>query len=288
MLEIGDTYGQTFTFMASGVLTTPTSIVCTLTLPDGTAGSPVVTTLSTGVVQVTYYPIVQLGMHSVSIAGLVGVYPIAQGDKFNVESSASFLLPLADARTAIGLPTSNTTQDEALRTVMAGATPVMEDLIGPCVSSSRTETYDGGRTTIALLYSPVLSVTSIIEAAGSNYVRTLTAQNIFSGSGSGDAYGYQIDLNSGVITRLASGVPIRFLGGVRNVQVVYVTGRVLKGNQILAARRLIRHLWQTEQQGFRPQMGAPDTTMGTTPSGFAVPRAVIELCAGDTRPPGIG
>jgi len=42
-----------------------------------------------------------------------------------------------------------------------------------------------------------------------------------------------------------------------------------------------------EQQGLRPQMGAPDTSMGLTPSGFAVPRAVIEMCAGDTRAPGL-
>lgn len=290
MLEIGDTYTQTFTVEDStGTPVDPSPYACTITLPDLTTATPTITHVSTGVFQIVY-AIPQIGQFSLVFTGTVGGNTFTQSDVFNVSvgAGAAFLLSLADARTAIGFPSTDTSKDESLRTVMAGATPIMEDIIGPCVSLSRIETYDGGNVQIALAFAPVLSVTEIIEAAGSNYVRTLTAQNVFSGSGSNDAYGYTIDLTTGIVTRLASGVPINFLSGTRNIQITYVTGRVLKGNQILAARRLIRHLWQSEQQGFRPQMGAPDMSMGSTPSGFAVPKAVIELCGPDTRAPGIG
>lgn len=288
MYEVGDTYTQTFTLKdVNGVLTTPSPYTASITLPDATTVTPTTTVVSTGVIRVDYYPITQLGNYSLSISGTLGVYPFAQGDTFNVSTSVYFPVSLADARLAIGFP-GDTSKDESLRTVMAGAMPVLEDLIGSIVPTTRTGTYDGGRVQIALLHAPVMSITSIIESSGSNYVRTLTAQDIFSGSGSGDSFGYSVDLGSGIITRRASGVAINFLPGVRNIQVIYVSGRTLKGNQILAARRLIRHLWQTEQQGFRPAFGTPDTAMGLTPSGFAVPKAVIELCAGDLRIPGIG
>jgi len=287
MYEVGDVYDQTFTIKdGNGTLTTPSPVSCSLTLPDGTSGSPTVTVLSVGLVQVTY-TIVQIGQHSLVLTGTLGSATFTQSDVFNVSANAgtTFIVSLADARTAIGLPTSDTSKDEALRTVIAGCTPIIEDLIGPCVSTTRTETYDGGNPQIALNFAPVLSITSIIESYGT-VVYTLTAQNIFGGSGL-DAFGYTVDLTTGIITRRASGVATGFAPGERNIQVVYVAGRVLKGNQILAARRLIRHLWQSEQQGFRPQLGAPET-MAATPSGFAVPKAVIELCGPDLRTPGIG
>lgn len=289
MYEVGDVYAQTFTVAPGGVPTDASGTTCPITLPDGTPATPTINHTGPGVYQVVY-TITQVGQHSLDFSGTVGSYAFSQSDVFNVSANASstFIVSLADSRTAIGIPTTDTSKDEILRTVIAGATPVMEDIIGPCVATTRTETYDGGAAQICLLYAPVMSITSIVETAGGNYVHSLTEQTIFTGSGSLDSFGYSVDLSAGVITRRAAGVAIGFIPGRRNIQVVYVSGRVLKGNQILAARRLIRHLYQTEQQGFRPQMGAPDTSMGTTPSGFAVPRAVIELCAADTRPPGIG
>jgi hypothetical protein len=287
--EIGDTYTQTFTITdATGVLEDPSPVACTITLPDLTTATATLNHVSLGVYQALYI-ITQVGQHSLVLTGTVSGYTFTQSDVFNVAAGASstFVVSLADARTAVGLPSTDVSKDEALRTVIAGATPVMEDLIGPIVPTPRSEVYDGGRTQIALLYAPVMSITSIIESFGSNYQQTLILQDIFASSDA-SPWAYTVDLATGIVTRRAAGMAMRFAPGERNIQINYVTGRVLKGNQILAARRLIRHLWQTEQQGFRPQMGAPETAMASTPSGFAVPKAVIELCGPDTRPPGIG
>jgi hypothetical protein len=172
-----------------------------------------------------------------------------------------------------------------LREVIAAATPIMEDLIGSVASRTRTETFDGGRAQITLLYPPLLSVTSVIESYGSTYQRTLNLVDIFSGSSS-DAYGYTVDLNTGIITRRANGIAIPFVSGLRNIQVSYVAGRVLAGNHLLACRRLVKHLWQTEQQNYSPMQNSPED-IGVTASGFAVPRIVLELCADSTRPQAI-
>ena len=165
----------------------------------------------------------------------------------------------------------------------------MEDLCGPLLSKTRTETYDGGTSQINLLFAPVLSITSITESYGSNYQRAITAQDIFAG-GSSDAYGYTVDLVTGIVTRRAAGVAISFAFGKRNIQITYISGRAIVGGNILRATGLlVRQLWLLSgQQGLRPVMGSPDTSVGRTPSGFAVPNAVIEMVGGaDTRPPGL-
>jgi len=286
MYEAGDTYTNAITVKdATGTLVDAGSVSVLVTLPDQSTASPSVLHPSTGNYSFNYVT-TQVGQHTFTWTA-TGSNAFVQSDVFNVAAPA-FVISLDQARKGLGLAAANTVNDEDLRLFIQAATPIMEDLIGSIVARTRIESYDGGRPQIGLLWAPVMSITSIIESYGSNYVRTLTAQDIFSGSGSGDAFAYTVDLTTGIITRRASGVAINFVSGTRNVQVTYVTGRVLAGNHLLAARRLIRHLYQTEQQGFRPQMGSPETTLGSTPSGYAVPRAVIELCADSSRPPGIG
>ena len=108
------------------------------------------------------------------------------------------------------------------------------------------------------------------------------------GAGGYDSYGYTIDLDTGILTRRASGVAINFIAGVRNIQVAYTSGRVeIPGNVKRAYRLLIRHLWQLEQNRV-PLVDSQQELLGYTPSGFAVPNAVIELCASSARAPGIG
>jgi hypothetical protein len=286
MYEIGDTYTATITVTDStGTPVNAGAVVCTITLPDSTTATPAVANPSTGSYTVNY-PIVQSGQHLIQWVG-TGANAFEQTDVFNVAASPpGSMISLAEARKGLGFSDSNKATDEDLRMFIAAATPIMEDLIGPVAAKTHIETFDGGTTRIALMYPPVLSVTSVIEAAGSNYQRTLTAQNIFSGSSSTDAFGYSLDFTTGVMVRRAAGVAIPFLGGVRNIQVTYVAGRIVTGNQLLACRRLVKHLWQSEQQNYSPGLTSPEA-IGLTPSGFAVPRAVIELCADSQRPQGL-
>jgi hypothetical protein len=263
-------------------------MVLTITLPDLTTATPAVSGASGVYTLTSPFIASQAGRHLVSWVA-TGTNSCTLADVFNVQASdPRTLISLAEARAGLGVAAANTAKDEDLRTYIAAATPIMEDIVGPILRTTRTETYDGGCVQINLLWSPVISISSIIESYGSAYQKTLTAQDIFTGSGGMDSYGYTVDLTTGIVTRRAAGVTTPFAFGKRNVQITYVSGRTaITGNVLLATRRLIRHLWQSEQQGFRPQMGAPDTAIGFTPSGFAVPKAVLELCADSQRAPGL-
>jgi hypothetical protein len=264
-----------------------TTAVLTITLPDTTTVTPAVTHVTTG----TYVPAVpyistQPGIHKVSWVGS-GTNAQDYTDTFNVMAAdPGFIISLADARAGIGYPLANTTNDEDLRTYVAAATPVMEDLIGSILRVPRTDTYDGGRSQIVLLWTPLISVTSVIESYGT-FERILNLENIFDGSAI-DAYGYTIELDTGLLTRRIAGRVAPFPPGRRNVQVVYTSGRAaLKGNHLLATRIVVRQMWQADQQGYRPTMGAPDADLVPTPSGFLVPRRAAQLCAGDIRNVGV-
>lgn len=288
--DLGDPIALIFkTTDATGSPANVTTAVLTVTLPDGTSVTPAVGVASPVGTYTTAAPYIasQAGMYRVSWAGS-GTNAQAYTDVFNVMAAdPRFLISLADARLGLNLPATNTMKDGDLRTYIAAATPIMEDLVGPILRSTRVETYNGGATQIALRWAPLISISSIVESYGSTSSHTLTVEDLFGGSAS-DAYGYTADLVTGMVTRRASGVAVAFMAGRRNIQVTYVSGRtVVAGNILLATRRLIRHLWQSEQQGYRPAMSGPDA-LAATPSGFAVPRAVIEMVADSQRAPGLG
>ena len=264
-------------------------MVLTITLPDLTTVTPA-TTGTVGVYATTVPYVATLAGRYLVDWVATGTNACTSSDVFNVDApDPGFIISLAEARAGIGMGAA-TTKDEDIRSLIAAATPIMEDIVGPIMRKTRVETYDGGTSQINLLWSPVVSVTSVIESYGSTYVRTLTAEDtsMFASTGS-DAYGYTVDLVSGILTRRAVGIAIPFMGGKRNIQVTYVSGRtVIGGNVLRATRLLIRHLWSQEQQSFRPNvLSAPDLPMTVTLSGFAVPRAVVEMCADSTRAPGL-
>lgn len=288
--DLGDPIPLTFTTRdATGALAAVTTAVLTITLPDGSSVLPAVAVVSVGTyAPTTPYYSTMAGLHRVSWVGS-GVNAQDYVDVFNVMAvDPHLLISLAETRAGLGITTTNAAKDEEIRSVIAAATPIMEDLVGPILRTNRTETYDGGTTQINLLWSPIISITSIIESYGSTYQRTLTQQDIFTGTSS-DAFGYTVDLTTGIVTRRATGVAVPFANGKRNIQIAYISGRAsISGNILLATRRLIRHLWAQEQQSFRPNvLAVPDPNLTQTPSGFAVPRSVVELCAADTRPPGL-
>lgn len=289
MHDVGDTVRLTaLTTDGFGVPANVGTMAIVVTLPDGSTASPVITNSGTG----SYYAdftTTQAGRHTVVWTG-TGSNAQVYTDEFDVTGTVpGYIISLRQARTAIGIPVTNTSKDDDLRDYLAAATPIMEDLVGPILSVACDEYLDGGSFGIRLTYYPVLTVTKVTESYGSGYVRTLTEQPL-DGTANYDAFGYTIDKTDGRIMRRASGHDSVFTEGRRTVHVVYTAGRTtpLRGNLRLATRRLVRHLWQSEQQGIRPEYGQPDASMGYTPSGFAVPKAVIELCGSDLRVPGIG
>ena len=284
-VDLGDIYLLAFSVTdATGAPANAPACAVTVTLPDLTTVTPVVTNAVIGTYTASY-PTTLAGRHAVHWVA-TGTNASVYDDVFDVMVPGRMLISLADTKAGLGI--TGTAKDEDIRAVITAATPIMEDICGPLLRQTRVESYDGGASQISLLWAPIISVTGIIETYGSNYTRALTQQDIFSGSGL-DAFGFTVDLVTGIVTRRAIGAAINFASGKRNIQITYVSGRTaISGNILLATRRLIRHLWSQEQQSFRPNVfTAPDPNMTTTPAGFAVPRAVVELCADSTRAPGL-
>lgn len=189
------------------------------------------------------------------------------------------MLTLADARTALRLTSSDTSNDGDLSaTYIPAVTAVCEDIAGPIMSASRTWTVDGGRASVLLPVAPA-SVTSVVESGN-----TLTAGT-----------DYTVDLKSGIIFRGTIQSPYAFLVGYQNVVVTYVAGYAAAAANVapahkLAARIILRQMWQSDQQGVgagRQINGAGvDLDTVSTPSGFLIPRRAYELLKPTPNVPG--
>ena len=243
---------------------------CTVTKPDGTTTTATVTKPSTGNYQGAYTT-TSAGRHRFTFTGSgtnSGALPWS--DVADVwPADPRFIISLADAKAALNVPAGARVNDDELRLYIAATTEIIEDIVGAVLSTTRTQTFDGGRNAI-LLSERATSITSVT-------VGGTTTTN------------YVANLSSGVVYAGATGVDW-FTDGKQNVTVAYTTGSSsIDPNVILAAREEVSFLYQLGQQGGRPSLGGSVPDMSWTPSGFAVPKRVIELCAPSMarRMPGI-
>lgn len=189
----------------------------------------------------------------------------AHTDIFDVwPADPRFLISVKDASTGLNATRAAADYLEDLRLYIAAATPVIEDIAGPVLTANRTQTTRGGRAAI-ILHEPSATVTAV-EANGIALADWFVEHGV---------------LYAG--TRLA---PASFPVG--EVLIAYtVGGPVVAPNIRLAARELVRHWVQIGKQGLGPARGGEPVDEVFTPSGFAVPRRVVELCAPDEQIGGI-
>lgn len=178
------------------------------------------------------------------------------------------LITLADAKATLSIG-SGTADDAQIAVYITAATPVIEDITGPVLAASgRTKVFDGG-TVAVLLPCAVTAVTTVVENAV-----TLTD--------------YTVNLAAGVVYAGTSLASRQFFPGRQNITVTYTAGTATGTSDVpahirLATKELVRFWWQIGQQANRPGFGDQAEPDAWTPSGFAVPRRVIELCAPTPR-----
>lgn len=233
---------------------------CTVTKPDGTTATATVTKTSTGKYQGAYLTTLA-GRHRFTFTGSgtnSGALPWS--DVADVwPADPRLIISLADAKSSLNVPSGTRVNDDELRLYIAAATQVIEDIVGTMLTMTVTETFDGGTRSLLLAQVPsaITSVT-VNGTATTNYVANLSSGIIFAGSQT---------------------TPWIFQEGYQNVVVTYATGvQQIPPNIILAAREEVRFLYQIGQQGGRPSLGGTPPDLSWTPSGFAVPQRVIELC----------
>lgn len=265
--DLGDIVPLTLNIKdTNGNAANATSVVLTITLPDGTTTTPGVTNSATGTYQVDYTA-TQAGLH---IARWVasGTNAGAYVDSFTVDSIADVgLVSLAELKAHINTPaTSGTTYDDELRSILSAATQVCSDYVQrPLVRATYVETYDGGQPSIILRQTPVISVTTVVESG-----TTLAASDYF------------LDAQGNLLWRGDPSATSWWVYGVSNVTVTYVAGWADPPQSLrMAVKRMAEHLWTRTQQAPHPAFGAQygsavgDETMPKTT--YLLPYAVQSL-----------
>ncbi|MHC9046807.1 hypothetical protein ACYX8G_19655 [Microbacterium saperdae] len=178
-----------------------------------------------------------------------------------------FLISLEDAMNHLGWRDPDKNANGAkLRLYVAAATEVIEDIVGAILIRTVVQPADGGRSGVPLWERPSEIVSVVVNGAATTaYTPNLNAAIVYAGGRDGG----------------------RFPDGRQNVIITYRTGASSVAPSIqLATSELIRHLWQVGQQAPAPSAQNASADQAHTPSGFAVPRRVIELCQNTYRLPG--
>ncbi|WP_030764747.1 hypothetical protein [Streptomyces sp. NRRL F-2664] len=274
--DLGDTVRLEATCRdAAGTLTTASSAVLTLTLPDGTTATPAVgAPASAGEYRVDYVT-TQAGRHAVrwTFTSPASAYT----DVFDVrEAAPSLILSLADAKRHLRYAPDDTSDDDQIREWLETITIGVEHFAGVCCRRVVTEQHvipSVGSATLALRRTPVLSVTSIsaVLTGGQSYLPA----------------DLDVDGPTGIISRLDGA---RLYGPLR---VTYVAGRaVIPANLSSAARIILQHLWRTQYGASRglSSIGGGDDYSVTEPMpgfGYAIPNRAMQLLEPDRLPPGV-
>ena len=253
---------------ASGTPANATTVVATITLPDGSTSTPSVTNSGTGLYDVSYTPSTS-GRHLIRWVA-TGTNASAYQDDFTVRDGTHLsIVGLDEVKSHLNIPSTNTDLDEELRRFVDAASDLAENYVG-CVLGRQTftdEYYDGNVDIIRLRNPRALSITSVYEngtlLSSDNYSLDPTGQRISritTGSISGPNY-------FGIWSPGANSIKISYISGFINPPAAAKQG-VLE---------IIRHLWQTQRGAMsvisRNQTG-DDFYPGST---YSLPRRCMEL-----------
>lgn len=272
----------------SGVPTNATTVVATVTNPDGTVQTPAVVNSSTGTYQAVVPAAAQTGTYLVRWVAS-GSFTFVSESQFQVQPSAvEQVVDIASVKAHLNLNLNDVSQDAELLGFILAATPIIRDIIGPILPETHTQFFNGGVGTISLPWQPVMSIQSATEYYGLSAF-LLTEQPLGSQM---NAFAFTVDYVTGQLTRRTfGGQAALFAVGDKNVKVSWTAGRPdVPYNVRLGALELIRHNWQMTQQGGRGRMRSSVGGGGdemSVPIGFAVPDRVVEMLAPHRRPPGV-
>lgn len=262
--DVGDQVTlQTTIKDASGTPVNTPTVTCTVTKPDGTATSPIVTnTNANGLYTATVTPD-QAGLWLYQFTSS-GTVVSVQADQFSVVAAGRALVASMEEFRG-QLRRSDTNDDPMLRSYLVSATDVAEWAVGgPMAPTTITELTMIRSWWIAPKYRPLISVTSITPELGAS----------------------PLDATAFVVDTARNGIRIRWGALAGWYTIVYRAGLAIMPERVkLGGLMIAQHLWQIENGGGGlPFPGAGDTTY--VPMGFAVPTRALELLQ-PSRVPGM-
>lgn len=248
----------------------PSTITCTITLPDDTVETPSPANPSTGTYTVDYLPTLA-GMHQV-VWTTTGP-ALALPDVFHVRPALpALIISLAEGKDACSIGQSVTTHDTKLRSLLAAITIAIEDHVGEAIIRRRvTEDIAADWTDEVVL--------------GTTPVRRLVSVTALDGGGSWSVSDLYVDKQTGIVSCLSRAG--RLYGLLR--WVTDVGYEIVPANYTEAAAIIVQHLWETRRPTQRtPGPGGLQDSMTTTYAGsfgYAIPNRALELL-GKAQPRG--
>lgn len=155
------------------------------------------------------------------------------------------ILTLSEGHTAINLPVSNTDHDTELAQQITAVSRIIDAECGPVVQRTISAELHRGGAPVFLRHTPVVSITTVREAAGSG-ITTHTAVTFGQ-----TTTGYSLDLHlPGVLYYNVGGYPVAWTAG-NTVEVTYVAGRSANTAAVdprfkACAASILRRLWKRE------------------------------------------
>jgi hypothetical protein len=250
-----------------GTLTTASTAVVTVTLPDATTATPTVTNTGIGLYRADYTT-AQAGRHTVRWLFTSPAH--AYTDSFDVwEAAPPAVLSLKDAKDLLKKTTPD--DDARVRFWLNATTRAVEYFVGPVIVRQVVEDHHVGVVTaLALHRTPAVSLVSVAA--------------LLSGGTSYDVDDLNLDGAKGIVTRKDGG---QMVGPLR---ATYRAGRtVIAPNTTAAAQVILQHLWRTQTGEGRPQRGTSDydVTEPIPGLGYAIPNRAVQLMNPDDQGPGM-
>jgi hypothetical protein len=273
------TISTTITTGTPAVAVDPSTITLTVTKPDSTVDTFAVGSLThggTGIYSYVYLPATAGAYRYVWTT----TSPASSSEgTFYVEAVSSLIVGISDIRTHINTTGLEKTGDAELLNFAATAQAMVENITGPIVPQTFTETFDGGQVRLILSEYPVLSIASVVENSQGT---ASTLAELAAPYSDTTGLSYRVDYSIGTLTRWSGTMQTKWAAGLGTVTVTYTAGRAgLPADVRMAVLRLVEHLW-TSQQGRGPTRGgSPDIPA----AGHAMPWFVEELLQPHTKAP---
>lgn len=249
---------------AAGVNANATTVVCTVTAPDGTTSTPTVTNTATGLYDADFIP-AQQGRHVVRWVA-TGTNACAFTDEFAVRDLTQLpVVSYSDALAHLNIPAANVSEDE-LRRFIDVASDMAEQYVGRVLGRKTftSESYAGNVDHIVLRNPCVLNIVSVYE------------RGVLLSAGD-----YQLDPSGQRLWRITTtslgyGAVGVWAPGVDSVVVTYTAGYLITPPAVQqGVLEILRHLWETQRGAVNVMSRNDDSYSGG--SGFALPRRAEQL-----------
>jgi hypothetical protein len=137
---------------------------------------------------------------------------------------------------ASGVISSDVNRERIQWLCLVASDAVERDLGRVLLRRTVVETHDGGKASLQLRSTPLISVTSVVEAGTTLNVGTYTS-----------------DISAGILRKGSSTSIQNFSYGSQNIVVTYVAGYANPPRSVRkAALNLVQAMWQTSQQASHP------------------------------------